>query len=64
MPFRIKLQCKGFQGPCTRVDATLHRQNTAYVEDSMNWVTLCPDCAKENHAFWEEQWREYWSDKL
>lgn len=64
MPFRVKLQCKGFQGPCERTDATRHRQNTAYVEDSMNWVILCPDCSKENDKYWKDQWSEYYGSRL
>lgn len=37
------------------------RQNTLYTDDTMNWVTLCPDCMKANQIHWDEQWAEYWS---
>jgi len=35
------LKCDGWEGPCDRHDAVRQRQNTAYVDDKQNWVTLC-----------------------
>lgn len=38
-----------------------HRQNTQYVNQEMNFVTLCPECKAENDEYWEERWAEYHS---
>lgn len=54
------LPCEGYH--CTRTDAARQRQNTAYVDDAQNWVTLCPECAKENAEHWAEMWADYYSN--
>jgi hypothetical protein len=46
---------------CERTDAVRQRQNTAYVDDEYNWVTLCPECMKENREYWDERWADYYS---
>jgi len=58
------LKCRGFDGPCDRMDAKLQRQNTAYVDDSRNWVTLCPECMEACDKHWKDMWDDYYSDKL
>jgi hypothetical protein len=58
------LRCEGWEGPCDRTDAMRQRQNTAYVEDDRNWVTLCPDCMRANDNCWSERWSEYYSGCL
>ena len=58
------LKCDGWEGPCDRHDAVRQRQNTAYVDDKQNWVTLCPDCMAQNDAHWNERWDEYYSGCL
>ena len=54
------LCCQGTDGPCYN-KATKRRQNTAYVDDKMNWVTMCDECAKDNDDRLDEQWREYYA---
>jgi hypothetical protein len=56
------LQCEGFQGRCDSKNATRYHQRTAYVKEEMNWVTLCPECAKGNDAHWDDMWKMYYSD--
>ena len=34
------------------------RQNTAYVEDSLNFFTGCRVCEEENARHWDEMWKE------
>lgn len=58
------LPCQGVYGPCPNHNAARQRQNTAYVDDSQNWVTMCPECAAINANNWEEAWAEYWSGRL
>ena len=40
------------------------RQNTAYVDDEMNYVTVCPQCFEEIEEIWKERWAEYYSECL
>jgi len=40
------IRCQGWEGPCESNNATRQRQNTAYCDDSENWVTLCPECMR------------------
>ncbi len=58
------VQCQGWEGPCESMDATRQRQRTSYIDDSMNWVTLCPDCMKLNQAHWDDMWAELYGDCL
>jgi hypothetical protein len=58
------IRCHGWEGPCESNNATHLRQNTAYYDDTINWITLCPECMKANRAYWDERWVEYWSDRL
>ena len=55
------MKCDGFQKHCDSQDAERYKQNTNYVDEDRNWVTLCPNCRAENDEFWEEQWAEYYS---
>lgn len=55
--------CQGFDGPCPNEGVT-RRQNTAYVDNKMNWVTMCDDCFKFNEEHWDEMWTEYYSGRL
>jgi len=43
---------------CHYFGARTYRQNTHYVEDHLNIVTLCPCCKQENDEYWEERWSE------
>lgn len=63
-PVQTGLQCHGWDGPCERKDATRQRQNTAYVDDKCNWVTLCPECMKACDEHWKAMWAEYYSGVL
>jgi hypothetical protein len=58
-----RLHCQGVDGPCFN-DAINRRQNTAYKDDAMNWVTMCDECAEHNEKMWDAQWREYRSGCL
>jgi protein-arginine kinase activator protein McsA len=49
---------------CEREDAVRYRQNTMYVDESRNWVTLCPLCAEENDAHWADLWSQYYYELL
>lgn len=40
----------------------LRRQNTAYVEDALNWQTLCDSCQEEANEYWSEMWAQYYSE--
>lgn len=35
------------------------RQNTAYLDDSLNFFTGCKRCHEDNAAYWDEMWAEY-----
>jgi hypothetical protein len=58
------LQCEGWEGPCENDTAVRRRQNTAYVEDERNWVTLCPECMAANDAHWKDMWDDYYAGCL
>jgi hypothetical protein len=60
----VDMQCEGWNGPCGRQDATRQRQNTAYMDEERNWVTLCPKCMKENDEEWADMWRDYYGGLL
>lgn len=42
--------------------ATRRRQNTAYVDDELNWAVLCSLCQVEVDEYWKEQWDEYYAN--
>lgn len=42
-----------------REDVKMRRQNTAYVDDTMNWVLCCSDCLAWLNECWAERWAEY-----
>ena len=48
---------------CKAPTAARQRQNTAYCDDELNWVVLCPECAAQNADHWDEQWKEYRSSQ-
>lgn len=56
------IQCQGCEGPCKSNNAIRRRQNTKYVDDERNWVTLCDDCMEVNEAYWKERWADFYSD--
>jgi len=56
--------CRGLEGSCFKIVLRKHRQPTAYVEDKLNWVRLCPKCAKYNNEYWQEMWDEYYRGRL
>ena len=58
------IQCWGFEGLCESKNATRYRQNTQYVDEESNWVTLCPDCATANDEHWSDMWSEYYASRL
>lgn len=54
------IQCEGWDGPCESKNATCQRQNTQYVDDQYNWVTLCPQCMEANDEYWADMWKVYY----
>jgi len=51
---------------CGVADGTVenYRQNTEYVDEASNWVTLCAPCRQRNDEYWEAMWAEYYSGRL
>jgi protein-arginine kinase activator protein McsA len=45
---------------CEREDAVRYHQNTKFVDEERNWVTLCPPCAEENDEYWADMWSQYY----
>jgi len=41
-----------------------YRMNTAYVEHEMNYANGCELCQKETNEYWDERWKEYYSNVL
>jgi hypothetical protein len=39
-------------------------QNTRYVDDESNYVTVCDQCFEEIEEYWKERWAEYYSGCL
>lgn len=55
--------CQGVDEPCYKIGKK-QRQNTAYIDDSLNWVVMCDECAKHNETLWEERWNELNSGRI
>ena len=55
--------CEGFSGPCGRFGQCVS-QNTAYVDEFLNYHVLCPECEVENSEHWAGMLRDYYSDVL
>jgi len=51
----------GYCGMCGQwfVYPKRRRQNTAYIDDEYNYITVCSECFERVEAYWEECWREY-----
>lgn len=49
---------------CKEGKGERYRQNTQYVEEELNFVTLCPKCRKENDEYWASMWDDYYSQVL
>jgi hypothetical protein len=49
---------------CERDDAFWYHQRTAYVDATLNWVALCAPCRKDNDEYWNDQWADYYADRL
>lgn len=51
---------------CGSTDETVehYHQNTQYVKEEQNWVTLCGPCRKENDEYWDAMWAEYYNGRL
>jgi phage FluMu protein Com len=52
------LKCKG----CGKMGAETYHQRTQYVDKESNWTTLCPRCKKENDAYWDDMWIDYYAN--
>lgn len=56
--------CQGFEEPCERTDAKWNKATTHFENDEHNWAYFCPEHKIASDKFWNEQWKEFWSDKL
>jgi hypothetical protein len=45
---------------CGLLPGKIRRQNTAYHDDSSNWVLLCDACFEDCQAHWSDMWAEYY----
>jgi hypothetical protein len=45
---------------CEREDAVRYRQNTQFVDEESNWVTLCPPHVEDNEEYWADMWSQYY----
>ena len=52
-------KCIGFEESCQNI-GTFRRQNTAYVNDDLNWMYLCDDCQKVASEYWKRMWDDYY----
>ena len=43
-------------------DGERYHQNTKYVNEELNWVTLCPEHREENDKYWSDMWAMYYSE--
>jgi hypothetical protein len=55
------MKCTGWSEPCDSEEATRRRQDTRYVDDERNFVTLCDRCFEECEKHWAEMWEEYYA---
>ncbi len=55
-----------FCGHCRRFTLTIERrrQNTAYADTEMNYITCCEKCFAEAEVEWAERWDEYYSSRF
>ena len=53
------VKCEGYK--CRSMNATTYRQRTFYVDEKLNWATLCPKCRIQNDEYWNERWAEYYA---
>lgn len=37
------------------------RQRTSYSDELSNWCCYCPEHHKENDAYWDSMWSEYYA---
>jgi hypothetical protein len=49
---------------CNCSGAKWRRQNTAYVDDEMNFAVLCDECQVEVDEYWQERWDEYYGSVM
>ena len=47
-----------------RYNIKTHRRNTAYCEESKNWLTACKECIEEDRYYFAELWNDYYSGIL
>lgn len=58
----VSLTCERCLVQSSKVER--YHQNTAYINEESNWITLCPPCRKENDEYWTERWDEYYGSLL
>ena len=45
-------------------DVERRRQNTAYVDDEMNYVRVCLECFLEIQEHWKDAWEDYYGGRF
>lgn len=52
----------GFCPQCGRyfLKVRTTRQNTAYVDDKLNFFTGCKKCEEANDEYWADMWEQYY----
>ena len=44
-----------------RYSVKTKRRNTAYAEESDNWLTACKECHSKDEAYFADLWEQYYS---
>lgn len=57
----LRVQCEGFDGPCDSLKAKRRHKGTAYIDDELNYVTICDSCYEKEREYWDDMWREYYA---
>lgn len=51
--------CNGFSFSIRK-----RHRGTAYTDSHRNYIILCANCHEEELKYWEEQWKDYYSDVI
>lgn len=51
---------------CKELSGTVEhrRMSTQYLKEEDNFIEVCQDCFDEIEYYWEENWREYYAERL
>ena len=49
---------------CCPAPAGQHRrQNTAYLDDELNWIYVCDRCNEDIEEYWKDMWEDYYRSR-